>query len=227
LKKSSSQQRDSAHRREEDLCTPIEPKGKTTADVKLEHLKKLSEQDIKKLQEKYSTHLQRTRIGFLTTAVRKRLLHLENWPEDTNTDDIYQYFYDLREHAKAAIDDFRLLSDVLKEKEFERIFGEKIIDKEKGERYPISAFFEILVPETIQLRNGVVVPEILEEQKWRKNVLEEITIKSLLWYESSGIIQTDCERRLLIDAADIIGVRSSGKKPFFYRPDEPIPNPVR
>lgn len=170
--------------------------------------------------------MKRSRGGFLSTEKRQRLLHITNWPEETQEDEIYRYFYDIREHAKAAIDDFRLLSEVLNEEEFQKIFGEKMVDDQNRERYPISVLFEVLIPKTVHLKEGTVVTEILKKQEWRKHVLDEITVKSLLWYVNSGIIQTDAHRRLLIDAADIIAVQSSGRKLWWYRQDSQIPDIV-
>jgi hypothetical protein len=186
----------------------------------------LTEGEIKDLKARYQAHMKRSRSGFLSTQKRQRLLHITNWPEETQESEVHQFFYDIREHAKAAIDDFRLLSEVLSEKEFEQIFGEKIVEPDNRERYPISVLFEVLIPKTVHLKEGTVVTEILKKQEWRKHVLDEITVKSLLWYVNSGIIQTDAHRRLLIDAADIIAVQSSGRKLWWYRQDSQIPDIV-
>lgn len=199
------------------------------------YTRKLTDKDIKALKQRYSRHMKRTRMGFLSTAVKEQLLYYKNWPEETTTQEISQYFYEIREHAKAAIDDFRLLSEVLTESEFQHIFGEKIegdliieelnnqtYTTKNAPRYPISLFFETLVPKTIHLKDGAVTNEIKEQQEWRKEVLEEITLKALDWYFDSGIITTDVHKRLLVDTADVIGLASSGKKPYVFRPDSPM-----
>jgi hypothetical protein len=187
----------------------------------------LTDKRIKDLKTRYQLHKKRSRNGFLSTHTRERLLHITNWSEDTEVRDIYQFFYDIREHAKAAIDDFRLLSDVLTEKEFQQLLGQKIVDRNNIERYPISILFDVLIPKTAHLKEGKIVTEILQEQEWRKEVLEEITKKSLMWYINSGLIQTDSHIRLLADAIDIIGVMSSGKKPWLHASDDRLQSPMR
>ncbi len=54
--------------------------------------------------------------------------------------------------------------------------------------------------------------ENLEEQKWRKYILEDLAVRVLQWYLASGIFQTDSHRRVIIDALDAITIMSSGKK---------------
>jgi len=57
--------------------------------------------------------------------------------------------------------------------------------------------------------------EKIRAQKWRKFILEDVTLKALKWYLNSGLFMTDAHQRLIIDLMDAITISSSGKKKFY------------
>jgi hypothetical protein len=196
------------------------------------YTRKLTKKEIGDLNDKYASHVKRTRGGFLPRKKLMRLLHHTNWEQGSirkytgtiGTDQevfgggdetaLTKYFYEIREHAQAAIDDFRLLSDVLTEKELRAIFGKKIDEMNKMPVYPISLLLESLLPKITNQKKGIVVQEILKEQEWRKGVLEEVVISALHWYLESGVFKTESHQRLLSDTLDAIAIMSGNRQTY-------------
>lgn len=178
-----------------------------------DYTRELTAKEIKLLQGKYNNHLNRTRKGFLERPMVERLLHITNWKRDTTDQDIYQYFYEIREHVKTALVDLQLICETLHEDQLQEIFGK---NDATSITYPITNVLKSLIPYPLLFGSKAkeVMKKIEEKQQWRKYILEDVTIESLLWYFHSGIFKTELERNLIFDTIDAIQVRGTGKRQY-------------
>lgn len=183
----------------------------------------LTKKEIKDIQAKYAPHMKRTRKGFLERPVKERLLHITNWKEETTNEEIYRYFYEIREHAKSAIDDFRLLCDILTESQLQEIFAREEIHEVKQFQlkiretvYPISLLLKSILPNPIYVGEDAQkeMEKIRNQNEWRKNIIENVLVESLVWYFYSGLFKTDKEKQLIFDMIDQVTVASSGIKKY-------------
>jgi len=53
--------------------------------------------------------------------------------------------------------------------------------------------------------------QIKKEREWRKLILEDLVVRGLSWYYTSGVFKTDLHRRLIKDTIDTLQIISSGK----------------
>ena len=183
-----------------------------------DYTRDLTKKEIKDLQAKYTPLLNRSiRSGFLPTEMKKRLLHITNWKDDTSNQEIYQFFSDIREHAFTGLMDLQLICDTLNEKELQRIFGTKPY---VAADYPITKVLNSLLPSTTFRLKKKEKEEIQKKQEWRKYILDEVVVEGLDWYVNSGLFKTDIHRRMLIDTMDAVTVMSTGDKRIIRnRPD--------
>ena len=187
-----------------------------------DYTRDLKSDEIKRLQAKYDAYLKRSkRSGFLPTETKKRLLRLTKWAKDTSNQEIYQFFSDIREHALSGLKDFQLLCETLNEKELEKVFTKEesyVFEKKKIKniRYPITELIKLLLPHPLFARPQTkeFMQSYMQEREWRKYILEDLVIESLLWYFNSGLFQTNSQQQILFDAIDAIQVNSSGKKEY-------------
>src|SRR5256885_1102321 len=122
----------------------------------------LTHNEIKHLNLKYEKLMKRTRGGFLSREVKERLLHITNWEVGITSDEIYKYFYEIREHVKTAIGEFQLLCDVLTEKELRIIFGTKEQRSQAEDTYPITLLLSSLLPSML---SADILRESLNQSK--------------------------------------------------------------
>ncbi len=87
------------------------------------YLRDLNKKEIKSLNSEYKEFVKPRNSGFLTTKDKEKFLHLKNWEKETNTDDLSNFFFDIRAKAKSAMKDFELICDVLTEEQLEMVFG--------------------------------------------------------------------------------------------------------
>lgn len=184
---------------------------------------------IKQLQGQFAPYVTRTRAGFLPTEAKKRLLYLTHWKEGTTDQEVYQFFYDIRERSLAAMKDFQLLCQRLNEEQLEMIFARKdvfsIIDSKKkitSTTYPITELMKSLIPHPLFARpqSKEFMKQLMKQREWRKQFLQDLVVESLLWFFHSGIFKTDEQKKLLFDAIDAITVNTSGEKSFELRHNE-------
>lgn len=94
------------------------------------YLRDLAKSDLAELRLKYALHMKRTKSGFLEKPVKERLLGNKRWEEYSNDDDVYDFFYKIREHARTALGDFMLISDILSESQLKDIFCTEVQKEE-------------------------------------------------------------------------------------------------
>lgn len=124
-----------------------------------DYTRTLTRNQIKDLQEKYEPVLKRSRGGFLEIPVKEKLLHITNWEKTVTSREVSQYFYEIREHAKTALNDLGLLCDVLNEEQLQLIFGKNSLPSSSKSEYPISNVLSTLIPERLQIND-------LEKRLW-------------------------------------------------------------
>jgi len=176
-----------------------------------EYTRELTENEIKKLKITYESHIKATRDGFLNTKIKQRLLHISNWSDSPSDREIYDFFYEIRERTKTAILDMQLLCDVLSENQLQTIFGTKRYRPKAEDLYPISELLVALTSVNPVRGSSKKKEQLKKEREWRKLVLEELVVKGLSWYYSSGVFKTDLHRRLIQDTIDTLQIISSGK----------------
>lgn len=88
--------------------------------------------------------------------------------------------------------------------------------KFKFTSYPISELIKSLLPYPILIGSEAYIEmkKIEKEQRWRKYILEDVVIESLLWYYNSGLFETDAEQDIIFNALDTISVKISGEKHY-------------
>ena len=189
-----------------------------------EYTRELKEKEIKNLQRKYTSHVNSSRYGFLNKKQKEKLLKITKWSRDTTNREIIDFYYEVREGAALAIQDLQLLCETLNEDQLEKIFLTKdsfYFHNKKIEtiNYPITQLMESLIPHQIfaNPQTKEFMERHMKERQWRKLILEDLVIESLLWYFHSGLFKTNAQQQLLFDAIDAIQVNSSGKKEFDLR----------
>jgi len=195
-----------------------------------DYLRDLNDTEIKNLKARYANHVKISRSGFLNTNQKEKLLRITKWGRNSTNTDVYRLYSDIRKQAASAIRDFQLLSEVLNEDQLEKIFIktenipiQKSKKKFKTTSYPISELIKSLIPYPILIGYTAhkEMKKIEEEQQWRKYILEDLVIESLLWYYNSGIFETDAEQDIIFNAIDTISVKISGEK-HYHKTDEPF-----
>jgi len=180
------------------------------------YLRELKKNDLKSLNREYKEFIHPRNSGVLTTLDKKKLLRLKNWEQETNEDDLSNFFFDIRAKAKSAMKDFELLCDVLTEEQLEMIFG-KIKNDEK------SLFSELLaklLPVKEKSKKKKMTKEsrtLLKSKEWRKYLLSDMIVNGLLWYYESGVFRTSSHQRAIEDTIDAVSVMVTGEKPFPFR----------
>jgi len=188
-----------------------------------DYLRDLTDKEIQNLKARYANHVKISRSGFLNTNQKERLLRITKWGRNLTNPDVYRFFSDIRKQTASAIRDFQLLSEVLNEDQLEKIFIKtKEIDipkskkKFKSTSYPITELIKSIIPYPILIGSEAhkEMIKIEKEQHWRKYILEDLVIESLLWYYNSGLFETDAERDIIFNALDTISVKISGEKHY-------------
>lgn len=191
-----------------------------------EYTRELKEKEIKNLQNKYTSHVNSSRYGFLNKKQKEKLLKITKWGRDTTNREITDFYYEVREGAALAIQDLQLLCETLNEDQLEKIFLTKdtlyyLNRKIETINYPITQLMESLIPHQIFAvpQTKTFMQQHMKEKQWRKLILEDLVIGSLSWYFHSGLFKTNAQKHLLFDTIDAIQVNSSGKKEFDLRHD--------
>lgn len=174
------------------------------------YTRELTENEIKVLKTKHKLHIKSTRDGFLNTKTKKRLLHITKWSDNPSDREIYDFFYEIRDRTKSAILDMQLLCDVLTEDQLQKIFGVKRNKLQAEDLYPISELLIAITNEKPIRGSAKKKEQIRKEREWRKLILEDLVMRGLLWYYSSGVFKTDLHRRLIKDTMDTLQVTGSG-----------------
>jgi len=188
----------------------------------------MSKSEIKELQEKYLIHMKRSRGGFLERPVKQRLLHVTNWEEETDDTDISKYFYEVREHAKTAFEEFLLLCDVLTESQIKDIFqfkaeGElldKISHEGDGKKsqhlwHSVPSMENILrgilkTSDTNMVTENIWKDMRLYEQpdSWKFNMAHHIIEICFEFLKENRFITSKAHQRLVEEVLDMLGSES-------------------
>jgi len=175
------------------------------------YTRELTESEIKKLKTKHKSQVKPPRDGFLNTDTKKLLLHISNWSDNPSDREIYDFFYEIRERAKSAIFDMQLLCDVLTENQLQTVFGTKRYKPQAEDLYPISELLNAITSEEGVKGSSKKKEQLRKDREWRKLVLEDLVVRGLSWYYSSGVFKTDLHRRLIKDTIDTLQITSSGE----------------
>ena len=190
-----------------------------------EYTRDLEVNELRRIQNKHKHHLKSNRKGFLNTKQKSALLRISKAERGTRSDQIIGFFYEIRTKAESALKDLELLCDVLNEEQLEKIFLKKHPVKMENTQQqtivtdnPIDSLIESLLPHPIfaEKKTQDEIDELLKDRQWRKYILENITVKSLHWYFSSGIFKTTAQKQIIFDALDAISVETTGKKKFYF-----------
>lgn len=159
------------------------------------------------LRHEYGFHLKGSRYGCLTTADRKFLLKLTLGPNKVSEEEKRQseadFWYRLKRKAQSAIVDLRLICDMCSDETLGDIFSLK---DERKIFYQLNVFLRKLFPP--------VSKKIGKEEKWRKQVGEEIVCNGLMWYVNSGVLSTESHRRAVFEVLDAVSLASSGRRKY-------------
>lgn len=180
------------------------------------YLREMNQKRIDSLNIEYKDSVKPRNSGFLSTKDKEKILHIRNWEQETNEDDLYNFFFDIREKAKSAIKDFELLCDTLTEDQLEKTFG-----KNKTSHSLVSHLIQKLIPASSHITSKKMKKyekESLMNKEWRKDLLNDIIIDGLEWNLHSGLIKTQTEQRTIKEAADVISVASTGVNTYLQEP---------
>jgi len=131
------------------------------------YTRELTENEINKLKTKHEFHIKSTRIGFLNTDTKNRLLHISKWSDNPSDREIYDFFYEIRAKAESAILDMGLLCDVLTENQLQTIFGTKRNKPHAEDLYSISELLVGITTEMDVKGSSKKKAQMKKEREWR------------------------------------------------------------
>jgi len=176
-----------------------------------QYLRDFTPKEKNSLKRKYFDDIIRKRPGFISSNQRKFLLRIKNKPQSTTTSD---FFYTLRENAKSTLNDLNLLTEVLTEDQLQEIFG----TEEGRTESEFSKFLTSLLPSKNVGKQTKKKKLKGDDQRWKKDILNDAVIKGLEWYLHSGLIKTQTEQRTIKESADVISVASKGVNTHLQEP---------
>lgn len=193
------------------------------------YLRDISKKEIAELQAKFDIHMKRTKSGFLERPVKERLLHKKRLEEYTKDDEVYDFYYKIREHTKTAFGDFMLLCDVLTENQLQEIFEFKLEGELKKkiastrDGHESTQLFR-MVPSLENILNSIIEDRGIEQKNptkmWDKRTLElqpdswkYYLVKHLIetgfqFLIKNGYVTSQAHKRLVEEAIDMINSES-------------------
>ncbi|MGI0102497.1 MAG: hypothetical protein ACREA7_07885 [Nitrosotalea sp.] len=201
----------------------------------------LTQKEIKVLQAKYEPYLKKAsrNRGFIPLEKTKRLLHITNWEEDTSSNDVYQFFSDLKSHTRTSFGDIQLICDTLKPSVLNDIFRweypEELnkqlsheADPKKSQdlhsRVPtIENVVKALLfskeekeekPDEIWKHKGLV----LQPDAWKFNIASNLIRICFEFLQENKFITSKSHERLIEEVTDMINAESHNLMvPKFWR----------
>lgn len=188
------------------------------------YLRDLSKNEIAGLQTKYDIHMKRTKSGFLERPVKEKLLRKKRWSEYTQDDEVYDFFYKIREHAKTALGDLMLLCDVLTDSQLREIFEFKTegelkkqlsitkFGSEYGKLLSFAPSLEnFLNSLTVSHDTKPVSPKVwdnrtleVQPDSWKFYLVEHLIEISFEFLKQNGFITSKAHQRLVEEVMDMI-----------------------
>lgn len=167
----------------------------------------LNPQQYKNLSKEYEFHLKRSRGGFLTTQARERFLKIrkgeKSYNEAERQDAEADFWYRLKNSARDAIVDLRLICDISSEDVLKDIFAAK---DERNRFFQLQVFLRKLFPPN--------TGSITKEDEWRNEITEKIVCDGLVSYVNSGVLSSESHRRAVFEVLDAISLVSTGRKKY-------------
>lgn len=205
----------------------------------------LSQNQIKVLQGKYTLYITKAsrNRGFIPIKKAERLLHITNWETDATSDDVYQFFSDLKAHTRTAFWDFQLLCDSLKPEVLKDIFSwdypkelsEEIkheSDTKKSQelfgRVPtienvVRAILSSKEEKEVKLDDDVWKQKELVEQPdaWKYEIARHLITICFEFLQENRYITSKAHERLVEEAIDMVNTESRNiMVPKFWRKSE-------
>jgi hypothetical protein len=185
----------------------------------------LSKKEIQSLQRKYTGYLKRSRQGFLSNNNKMILLKYKKWGEGTDSDDIYRFFYEIREKAFTAFSDLMLLCDTLSEDQIKEIFNiePNISNKEPrvfGNEEDYQSFqrqhpvFNNIVENVLKDRSPITLKtirkksdyDLILDDSWQAFLAYGLIDMCLKFFSEHGFLSSKAHERLADEVKDMLNV---------------------
>lgn len=190
------------------------------------YTRELTKKEIGTLQARYEGYCKRKRRGFLSTNEKEKLLRIKKW-QDADDQEIYQFFYDIRESAITAFSDFLLLCETLNEKQIIEIFSNdihvndemkllKTPECDELERFrrshPLFKYVvEFILSDRSKFKSTKTEKELksIYDDAWQAYLAHDLIRICLNFFREHGFISTKAHERLADEVEDMINVEVS------------------